>query len=111
MLPGVITSMPALVARRWFRGIARQPAKDVVMIELLGPQQTGKSLPLHRTLINGELAGVHGIIEFIGLRYARGENGVEIGKRIVARFGSEPHFHHEAATGRNDPIRMAREFA
>ena len=40
------------------------------MIELLGPQQTGKGLPLHETLVSGELGGMHGIVECIGFRDA-----------------------------------------
>src|SRR5262245_22058685 len=111
MLPGVIAAAPACFRRRWFGRIARQPAKDIVVIELLGPQQTGKGLPLHETLISGELSGMHGLIERIGFRGAPGEDGVEICKRILLRFGSEAHFHREVPTWRDESFGVPRKFA
>src|SRR6516225_5253281 len=111
MLPPVIPSLPAFFGRPRFSGIARQPTKDVVMIELLGPQQTGKGLPLHETLIDGELGRMYGVVERIGFRDAAGEDGGKIGKRILLWFGSEAHFHGEAGTGGNDRLSMARKFA
>ena len=77
MLPGVIASMPAFFGRRRFGGIAGEPAKNVVVKELLGPQQTGKGLPLHEPFVSGELGGMHGIIKFIRFRDALGESGLQ----------------------------------
>src|SRR5215475_5741326 len=111
MLPGVIAAAPAGFGRRWFGWIARQPAKDVVVIELLGPQQTGKGLPLHETLISGELSGMHGLIESIGFRGSPGENGSEISKRLLLRFGSEAHFYCEGPTWRDERFGVLRKFA
>src|SRR5262245_58643198 len=103
--------MPSVFGWRWFVRIALQPTKDVVVIELLGPQQTGKGLPLHKTLISGELGGMHGIIERIGFHNAPGEDGVEIGKRILLRFGTEAHFHREGPTWRDERLGVPRQFA
>src|SRR5262249_28034588 len=111
MLPGVIASVPAFFGRRGFGRIARQPAKNVVIIELLGPQQTGKGLPLHETLISGELGGMHGIIELIGFHDAPSEDGSEICKWILLRFGTEAHFYREGTTWRDDRFGVPRKFA
>src|SRR5215510_10971995 len=111
MLPGVIASAPPCFGRRWFGRIARQPAKDIVVIELLGPQQTSKGLPLHETLISGELGGMHGLIERIGFRGAPGEDGSEIGKWILLRFGSEAHFHCKDTTWRDERFGVPCKFA
>src|SRR5215510_6470554 len=86
MLPGVIASAPPCFGRRWFGWISRQPAKDIVVIELLGPQQTSKDLPLHETLISGKLSGMHGLIERLGFLGSPGEDGSEIGKLLLLFF-------------------------
>ena len=42
--------------RRWSRipGIARQPFLHGIMVELLGPEQPGERLPIHRSLLGRE---------------------------------------------------------
>src|SRR4029077_17261311 len=74
MFPGTIASMPSFFGRRWFRGIAREPAKNVLGKELLGPRQTGKRLPPHRMLVSGELGRMHSVIELIGFSDTLGED-------------------------------------
>ena len=83
MFPGVVASVPSCFRRPWFGGITRQPAKDVVVVELFGPQQTGEGLALHQPLVSIELRRMDGVIELICLRDAPGKNGIEIRKGSV----------------------------
>ncbi len=45
--PLVVAALTAARIRRGLRGIAAQPAADVVVITLLAPEQSGESLALH----------------------------------------------------------------
>ena len=76
---GVAPRQPAR-GRRWHRGIAVEPGADVVVIELLRPEQPGVGLANHEPLVGRERAGLLRV-EGIGLGPPGLHHGVEVGER------------------------------
>src|SRR5262249_8156300 len=51
LLPGPVSPVPSRCGRRWLARVAHEPAVNIVMIELLGPEQARKGLPLDEALV------------------------------------------------------------
>src|SRR5262249_24940176 len=103
--------MPPLPRRSRLLRIAQEPTVNVVVIELLGPEQTCKSLPLHESLVQAESGGMDRGIEGIGLRNATGECSVEIRERIFDRTWAEPDLYCQVGAGRYICVHVAGQLA
>ena len=60
-----------------------QPILNIIVIELLRPDQAGEGLPLHLPLVLGQRGRLQGGVELIGLRLARGDEPVKAGKDML----------------------------
>ena len=75
--------------------VLAQPAVDVVLVVLLGPQQAGQRLAHHQRPVGVERRRDHLRVELVGLLAAGGEHGVEVG-RVRARGQPHPHLGRAA---------------
>src|SRR5262249_23570970 len=51
LLPAAVSPVPSRCRRRWLGWVTHEPAVNIVMIELLRPEQARKRLPLHEALV------------------------------------------------------------
>src|SRR5207245_6780574 len=70
------------------RGIALDPAPDIVVIELLRPEESGERLPHHTLRVVGELLRDHRGVELVGL--VRSEER-RVGKQCSSRWAPDPY--------------------
>ena len=80
--PLVIPSPPPLVGRRREGDVAPKPAVHVEVVELLGPEETGHGLAIDRSLLPGELARHHRVVELVGLGDSPEKRGVVVRERV-----------------------------
>src|SRR6516164_2786333 len=67
VVPFAVTPVLSFHGRGWARGVTFDPSTEVAVIKLLGPEQTGKRLALHRCgIFATRLAGTAGV-EFVSL--------------------------------------------
>ena len=63
------------------RRVALQPFPDVVVVELLGPDQAGQRLALHAASHPRRRCRLQRIVELVGLRAPLPEDRIEVGRR------------------------------
>jgi hypothetical protein len=91
VLPLAVASGPAADRRRRPGGIAVEPAANVVVEELLAPQQPREGLPHDSPRVVGQMGGDDGGVELVGLALAAREHPVELaaqhhgGRRRIAQ--------------------------
>ena len=93
--------MPATGWRRRLCGIALQPLRHIVVVELLRPDQPGEGLTLHGTCIGILQPGLYARVEAVGLCLALFENRVEVAERQRHRLPAQPQPHLDAALRRH----------
>ncbi len=82
MRPFAVAAVLAFGGRRRLGGIAVEPFADVVVVKLLAPDHAGECLALDVAGVGvGDVVLQLGV-KFVGLANARGEDGIEIGKRF-----------------------------
>ncbi len=77
MRPIRVASMEPFSGRFGPSRVALQPSIDVVMIELLAPEEAGKRLPLDAPRFFGEIRRREFVVELVGLLNPLSERGVE----------------------------------
>ena len=73
--------------RRRLRRVAVEPARDVVVVELLAPQHPGEGLAQHERLVVRRLRRRQLGVELVRLAEPRRRDRVEVGPRIAAARG------------------------
>ena len=68
---------------RWLAGVSGEPQLDAVMVELLGPHQSGQGLALYLPLVLGKIGVLDGGVEFVGFGPALFKEGIEISEGLV----------------------------
>src|SRR6201991_474056 len=86
----VAAGLPSVRRRKL---VTIQPARDVVMIELLAPYHSGKRLPHHGSFVGACVIGCERRIIFISFTAPIGKNLLEAGAEIE---WSSRHVAHEA---------------
>ena len=102
---GVAAGEPAL-RRSWLGRIAVQPARHVVVVELLAPQHPGEGLPHHQRLVGRGGRGRQFGVELVGLGPAAGDDRVERRSQSGGRFapgarGTQPQPQLDGRARRN----------
>ena len=77
MGPIRVASMEPFSGRFGPSRVALQPPIDVVMVELLAPEEAGKRLPLDAACVFGEIGGCECAVELVGLLNPLRERGIE----------------------------------
>src|SRR5262249_54480158 len=86
----VVAPFLALCGCRGLGGVAFQPRPDVVVIELLRPEQAGPRLTDDSALIRGEAVRSSPRMEQVGFRDPLRENAFELGpERLAARVRAQ----------------------
>ena len=109
--PVAVASVQSLGWRRRLHRIALEPVVNVVVVELLRPEQSREGLPLHEPFVLGELRPLQAVVELVSLALPSGERGVETGKRLRLRGRAEPHLHRERSSGLHDGVDVRRRLA
>src|SRR5262252_1036866 len=82
-----------------------QPSFQVEIIILFGPEHAGESLAMHPMFIFAERFRGNPLVEFVGVRDAVFERGVETGERIFYAASAQAETDFLASTGGHfDPI-------
>src|SRR5438094_1212412 len=94
MPPGGVPSAPACRGRSRLRGIAVEPALDVVVVELLAPHEAGEAATHDRRLLVRGAVGAERSVEGVGLSLAVDQHPLEtrtqIGERLRRLRACEP---------------------
>ena len=94
MPPGGVPSAPACRGRSRLRGIAVEPALDVVVVELLAPHEAGEAATHDRRLLVRGAVGAERSVEGLGLSLAVDQHPLEtrtqIGERLRRLRACEP---------------------
>src|SRR5438445_12675881 len=85
MQPLVVPRVHPPGRRRRTRRITLEPARDVVVIELLGPEEPTERLAHHVPRVVGELLGNDRLVEFVRLPQPLAEEDVEFLAEGAAR--------------------------
>ena len=93
--PITIPALPALAWRLRLRRIAGKPVVNVVVIELLRPQQAGVGLSLHQALVLGEMRPLDGRIELVGFGKSTRHYQIEMSERPCLCLRREPNLYGE----------------
>src|SRR3989442_1033501 len=101
MLPLVVPTLRPPWRGRRGRGVAFKPAPDVVLIELLGPEEPGERLPHHALGVVREPLRDDRLVELVGLSHALTEDSIEV---LAERAGrkrrvGEPEPRDDALAG------------
>ena len=81
--PLAVAAAPALGGRRRLRGVALEPSPDVVVVELLGPEETAERLAHHELAVVGQGVGNDRRVERVGLGQAAGEERIEVAAELI----------------------------
>ena len=119
--PLVVPPSPPLGRRRRLRGVTLEPAFDVVVGELLRPEEPRERLPHDALRVVGVVRRDHRRVELVRLGPALGENGLELRSERIPRDRRvrEPEARARARAGaerepvvrrrlRTDPPRVDR---
>src|SRR3989442_12906266 len=101
MLPLVVPALRPPWRGRRASGVAFEPAPDVVVVELLGPEEPGERLPHHALGVVREPLRDDRLVELVGLSHALTEDSVEV---LAERAGrkrrvGEPEPRDDALAG------------
>ena len=99
--PLVIATLVPLLGRRRVAGIALQPVLDDVVIELLGPEHSGKALAHHVLLVGRQVLRNDGRVKFVGLNPTQPQDPFEV---VKCAFSVEVAFSESQA----DDDRLSR---
>ncbi len=101
MTPGAVAAVAAFDRRRRLKFVAADPAGNVVVIELLVPDEARPSLALHVAGIGIVQMVLNGAVELVGVAAALGDGGFEIFERRAKRLFGKAGADGARAAGRN----------
>ena len=112
--PGIATAEPG-VRRPGLGGVAVQPARHVVVVELLAPQHPGEGLAHHDSLVGGGTRGRQLGVELVGLGPAPGDHLVEVRSQRRGRLdhgagGAQPQPQLDGRARRHGDLVPERAF-
>src|SRR5262245_21290163 len=97
----MVAALPALGGRNWLRLDSLEPLEDVVVIELLRPEQPRAGLSRDDALVGAELRRQSRLVEFVSFLAALRDDLIEVAERRRVRLRTEADFDGRCAAGGN----------